>query len=110
MGVLALTRPWLGNYVGRGASFLAAVVFTWLFNRHITFKAAGLRTEGLAKEFGVYLSSMMVGGAINYGTYAASLQWLDAVRAQPLWGVAIGSLFSMGFNFLASRRILSPPA
>jgi putative flippase GtrA len=110
MGVLALTRPWLGNYVGRGVSFLAAVVFTWLFNRHVTFKTAAPRSGSLAGEFAAYLSSMMVGGAINYGAYAASLQWVDAVRAQPLWGVAIGSLFSMVFNFLASRRILSSHA
>jgi putative flippase GtrA len=110
MGVLALTRPWLGNYVGRGVSFLAAVVFTWLFNRHITFKAVAPRSGSLAGEFAAYLSSMMVGGAINYGAYAASLQWVDAVRAQPLWGVVIGSLFSMVFNFLASRRILGSRA
>jgi len=110
MGVLALTRPWLGNYVGRGVSFLAAVVFTWLFNRHITFKAVAPRSGCLAGEFAAYLSSMMVGGAINYGAYAASLQWVDAVRAQPLWGVVIGSLFSMVFNFLASRRILGSRA
>jgi putative flippase GtrA len=104
MGVLALSRPWLGNYVGRGVSFLAAVVFTWLFNRNITFR--GPRTGSLLAEFLTYLTSMMVGGAINYAAYAASLHWVDAVRAQPAWGVVIGSLFSMVFNYLSTRRIL----
>lgn len=104
MGVLLLCRPWLGDYAGRGASFLAAVVFTWLFNRHITFP--GPKDGPLLAEFLSYLSSMMVGGAINYGAYVVSLHGIDAVRAQPAWGVVIGSLCSMVFNFLSSRRIL----
>lgn len=104
IGVLYLCRPWLGDYGGRAVSFLAAATFTWLFNRHITFK--GPRQGGIAREYALYLSSMVVGGAINYGAYAASLQAFEAVRAQPAWGVAIGSLVGMVFNFLSARRIL----
>lgn len=104
MGVLYLCRPWVGDYAGRAVSFLAAVVFTWLFNRNITFR--GPKEGPLLTEFVVYLSSMMVGGAINYGAYVASLHWFDAARAQPAWGVVIGSLCSMVFNYLSSRRIL----
>ncbi|MDO9237813.1 MAG: GtrA family protein [Aquabacterium sp.] len=104
MGVLHLCRPWMGDYVGRAASFLAAVIFTWLFNRNITF--SGPKSGNLLTEFLTYLSSMMVGGAINYGVYALSLHSIDAVRAQPELGVVIGSLFSMVFNYLSTKRIL----
>jgi putative flippase GtrA len=104
IGVLALARPWLGNYGGRAVSFLAAATFTWLFNRNITFR--GPKEGSVLQEYLSYLSSMLVGGAINYGAYAASLQAFDAVRAQPAWGVAIGSLAGLVFNYLSARRIM----
>jgi putative flippase GtrA len=104
VGVLYLTQPWLGFYVGRLLSFVAAATFTWLFNRSITFK--GPRQGGIVAEYLAYLSSMAVGGLINYGVYVGSLQCFDAVRAEPAWGVALGSLVSMGFNFLAARRVI----
>ncbi len=104
IGVLYVSRPWLGNYGGRVLSFLAAATFTWLFNRNITFK--GPKEGSVLKEYLTYLSSMAVGGAINYGTYAACIQLFDAVRQQPEWGVAIGSIVALGFNFMSARRIM----
>jgi putative flippase GtrA len=108
VGVLYLCRPWLGDYGGRAVSFLCAASFTWLFNRHITFK--GPKEGSVLAEYVAYLASMMVGGAINYGAYVASLQAFDAVRAQPAWGVAIGSLAGLVFNYLSARRIMQRKA
>ena len=104
IGVLYVGRPWFGNYGGRALSFLAAVTFTWLFSRNITFS----RTNELGawKEYLAYLSSMLVGGAVNYGAYAASLYFFGFVRVQPAWGVAIGSLSGLTFNYLSARRII----
>ena len=104
IGVLYVSRPWLGNYGGRVLSFLAAATFTWMFNRNITFK--GPKEGSVLKEYLSYMSSMAVGGAINYATYAACIQAFDAVRAQPAWGVAMGSVVALGFNFMAARRIM----
>ncbi|WP_290644162.1 GtrA family protein [Aquabacterium sp.] len=104
IGVLYVSRPWLGSYGGRVLSFLAAATFTWLFNRNITFK--GPKEGSVLKEYLTYLSSMAVGGAINYGTYAACIQAFEMVRHQPEWGVAIGSVVAMGFNFMSARRIM----
>lgn len=104
IGVLYLCRPYLGFYGGRAVSFLAAASFTWLFNRNITFK--GPKPHGIWREYLTYLSSMLVGGAINYGAYVVSLHAFDAVRAQPAWGVAIGSLAGLAFNFMSARRIM----
>jgi putative flippase GtrA len=104
IGVLYLTKPVLGVYGGRAVSFLCAATFTWLFNRHITFK--GVRQGGVLSEYLTYLSSMAVGGAINYGVYVACLQAFDVVRAQPAIGVGISSLFGLVFNYLAAKRII----
>ena len=104
IGVLYVLKPWLGLYGARACSFLAAASFTWLFNRSITFK--GPKTGSIVVEYLAYLSSMLVGGAINYLTYAFSVKSVDAIHAQPAWGVALGSLVGMGFNFLSARRIM----
>ena len=104
IGVLYVGRHWFGNYGGRALSFLAAVTFTWLFSRNITFS----RTNELSawKEYLAYLSSMLVGGAVNYGAYAASLHLFGFVRVKPAWGVAIGSLSGLTFNYLSAQRII----
>ncbi|MGC4059563.1 MAG: GtrA family protein [Aquabacterium sp.] len=105
IGVLYVLRPVLGLYGARLCSFLAAATFTWLFNRSITFQE-GAKPDAIVVEYLAYLSSMAVGGAINYLTYALSVKYVDAVRAQPAFGVALGSLVGMGFNFLSARRIM----
>lgn len=104
IGVLYLCKPWAGFYGGRLCSFLAAATFTWLFNRHITFQAE--RSGSILKEYAAYLSSMAVGGAINYAAYAASVGSFELVRQQPAWGVAIGSLIGLTFNYLSAKRIM----
>jgi putative flippase GtrA len=105
IGVLYLCKPWLGVYGGRALSFLCAATFTWLFNRTITFKGPRPASSVLA-EYLAYLSTMLLGGAINYGAYALSLRALDIAWAQPALSVAIGSLVSMGFNFVSARRVI----
>jgi putative flippase GtrA len=91
-------------YGGRVCSFLVAATFTWAFNRNITF--AGEKQGSVLKEYLAYLSSMAVGGAINYMAYAGSVNLFEAVRREPAWGVAIGSLAGLGFNYLSARRIM----
>jgi putative flippase GtrA len=105
IGVLYVLKPMLGLYGARLCSFLAAATFTWLFNRSITFRD-GVKPESIVVEYLAYLSSMAVGGAVNYLTYAISVKYVDAVRAQPALGVALGSLVGMAFNFLSARRIM----
>lgn len=105
IGVLYVSRPLLGNYGGRALSFLVAATFTWWFNRTFTFK--GPKEGSVAREYLTYLSSMLVGGAVNYGAYAASLALFEPVHRQPAWGVAIGSLAGLVFNYLSARRIMT---
>ncbi len=115
LGVLAWAQPVWGRYGGRALSFWAAATFTWLFNRAVTFSVDRQRQrEGvlaprqtLWREYLSYFSSMALGGALNYGTYALAVATLPAVHAHPGLGVALGSLVGMAFNFLAARRILA---
>src|SRR5471030_3510670 len=50
-------------WLGRAASFLAAVWATWQINRRYTFHAAG---GSLWQEWWRYLTAMLGGGALNY--------------------------------------------
>ncbi len=112
IGVLYALKAWAGYYLARALSFVCAATFTWLFNRSLTFK--GPREGSLAREYFAYLSSMAVGGAVNYGVYVLSLAVSPVVQDQPAIGVALGSLAGLVFNFWSARRILkadpqSPP-
>lgn len=105
VGVLYLVKASLGIYWGRAVSFLCAVLVTWIFNRHLTFKEhfSGLTLFG---EFFRYLAVMMGGGTVNYLLYAALAVSFETVAAQPVWGVAAGSLGGLLFNFMLARSFV----
>jgi putative flippase GtrA len=104
-GVLYLLKGALGVYVARLFSFLCAAISTWLFNRAVTFRG---RESGHSKgkEFGLYLALMLIGGSINYGTFALLVSRLPQVAEFPVLGVAAGSLAGMVVNLLTSRFLL----
>jgi putative flippase GtrA len=89
-------------YTGRLASFVAAVVVTWLINRRWTFRAAGARPT--ASEFMRYLGAMALGGSVNYAVYAAIVATVPPAAWLPLAAVAAGSLAGLGVNFAAARN------
>jgi putative flippase GtrA len=94
-----------GPFWGRGCSFVAAVFATWLFNRSVTFKH---RRSGLSSrnEFVVFLALMCIGGSVNYAVYAWLIASYQAVWANPVIGVAAGSLAGMVVNLATSRLAL----
>lgn len=100
-GLMALG---LGPLVARLFSFLLAATGTWLLNRRYTFDSTAPR--GLWREWLHYLAVNGVGGGINYFCYAVALLTLETVRAQPVLGVAIGSVVAMVFNYLANKHLV----
>ncbi|MGE4062535.1 MAG: GtrA family protein [Rhodospirillaceae bacterium] len=98
--MLALNAFGLGLYSGRAFSYLCAATFTWLCNRHFTF--AGLGGEPLF-EWLRFLGANAIGGAVNYGVYAAVVTLSSAGRAWPIIGVAAGSVAGLVFNFAISK-------
>lgn len=91
----------LNPYIARVPSFLCAATSTWLVNRYWTF--ADRRGMRRSAEWGRYLVAMLVGGAVNYATYAWLLSSSATVRAWPVLGVAAGSLVGMVVNYLSSH-------
>ena len=108
LAVLYLLAPWLGWYLARAASFLAAATFTWWFNRTFTFRAApGSQARlSIGREYIAYISSMLGGAAINYTVYVLTLHWMSGPFA-PTLGVALGSCVGLLSNFTAARMLLS---
>ncbi len=101
--VLYAARPWLGLYLGRVLSFIAAVLSTWLLNRRFTFQASQLSVhqEGLR-----YFALMVIGGGVNYAAYALCLQLFSLAHDYPILAVAAGSLSGMLVNFFTSKHLV----
>jgi putative flippase GtrA len=116
-GVLyAMLTLGLGPYSGRVVSFLAAATTTFILNRSFTFRRDS-RPNGLYSdthpapthpmgEWLVYLGLMVIGGLVNYGTYAAAVALSEPVQRYPVIGVALGSIAGMAINFWTSKTML----
>lgn len=103
-GIALGTGPWLGRVL----SYLAAATTTFGLNRAWTFRSAARPAgrRGAARQWGLFLLVNLVGFACNYGTYAALLAGIPLVAAQPILGVAAGSLAGLLGNFLLARRFV----
>lgn len=102
-GIALGTGPWLG----RIASYVAAASTTFALNRAWTFRVSARRTgTAAARQWGLFLLVNLVGFACNYGTYAALIAGVPLVAAQPVLGVAAGSIAGLLGNFLLARRFV----
>ena len=91
----------LDLYSGRIFSFLVAATTTWALNRRFTF--AGGATEHPAWQWLKFLGANALGGAVNYAVYALLITFEPRVAAQPVIGVAAGSMFGLVFNFTINK-------
>lgn len=103
--VLYLLLGLAGHYIARIFSFLSAVVVTWLINRKFTFKN-NISGRSAKSELLFYLCLMLFGGAFNLGVYAILVDRYDFISANPVLGVAAGSLAGLLINFATSRTVL----
>ena len=101
---LCLSLFGLGPYVGRAISFAVGVTFTWFCNRHFTFRRRG----GMHwfRQWSRFVLLMLLGGGLNYGTYAALVAWVRPFGAHPVLAVAAGSLAGMMVNFTTARHLV----
>lgn len=100
-GALALGG---GLYLGRAISYVTAATTTWLLNRVWTFRGRG--GGPVHRQWALFLVVNLVGFALNYGTYALLVSLVPGVAAQPILGVAAGSIAGMFANFALSRRLV----
>jgi len=91
----------LGFYLARFLSWFGAASFTWYLNRRFTFRSA---ESSVLQQWLKFLAANSIGGAFNYGTYAALIATSPVVRQWPILGVAAGSVAGLVFNFFASKR------
>jgi putative flippase GtrA len=96
----------LGYYGGRLVSFLAAATATWILNRSFTFRRESPPARHPAGEWLAYLGLMVIGGVVNYGTYALALELAEPVRRYPALGVALGSIAGMAINFWSAKTLV----
>jgi putative flippase GtrA len=94
----------LGPWLGRVLSYLAAATTTFALNRAWTFRDAARARP--VQQWALFLAVNLVGFAFNYGTYAALIAWVPLVAANPVLGVAAGSLAGLVGNFVLSRRFV----
>jgi putative flippase GtrA len=94
----------LGPWFGRVLSYLAAATTTFALNRAWTFRGAARAAP--VRQWALFLAVNLVGFAFNYGTYAALIAWVPLVAANPVLGVAAGSLAGLVGNFVLSRRFV----
>ena len=94
-----------GLYLGRAVSYVVAATATWALNRAWTFRSAR-RDQPVTAQWGRFVLLNLAGFAANYGTYAALVAGVPLVAAQPVLGVAAGSLAGMFINFGLSRRFV----
>lgn len=105
VSVYYLTSLLVSYYIARLISFISAVLFTWWFNRNVTFNDV-IKNSNIIIEFFKYLSSMIVGGLLNYITFILSMNTFDMVKLYPIIGIALGSIVGMFINFILSRFIV----
>lgn len=92
-------------YIARVISFFVAVIFTWLFNRNITFNDKKFHGS-VAKEFMYYFSSMAIGGAANYLSFIGLMEYVEIVKDYPVIGIAVGSVVGLAINFTLSKLVV----
>jgi putative flippase GtrA len=106
-GVLTAMLTWgLGPYSGRVVSFLAAATTTFILNRSFTFRRDSRSDTHPAHAWLAYLGLMVIGGLVNYGTYAAAVALFEPVHRYPVIGVALGSIAGMAINFWTSKTMV----
>jgi putative flippase GtrA len=99
--MLAMHGLGLGLYSGRAFSYLCAATFTWICNRRFTFADGGRGAPFV--QWLKFLGANAIGGAVNYGVYAALVTFSAVAAARPVIGVAAGSVAGLVFNFAISK-------
>ncbi len=112
-GLYLLHEGWAVNvYVARVLSYFAAMTTGYFLNRRFTFHNH-TRVHGFLTELAHYYGVHATGGLINYGLFSLVLVighalvlpdgWLFWV---PLFGVWVGGVAGMCFNYTLSHRLI----
>jgi putative flippase GtrA len=99
----AVSLFYVSPYAARLASYLAAATVTWWLNRNVTFREASQARAGA--QWARFVGLNTIGGAINYGVFAALIATLPLAAHYPVLAVAAGSISGLCCNFLLSKKV-----
>lgn len=85
-------------------SFPTAATCTWLLNRGLTFK--NKKTHAAHAEYIYYVSSQIVGAAINFTVFVVMIYAYPSMAKTPLIPLATGAMISLVFNYYTSKRLI----
>ena len=93
-------------YLGRLFSYLCAVTVTWMLNRAYTFKTDNQPVfhTSLLKQWSKFAGCNAFGAVINYIIYALLITFISVFYKNPVFAIAIGTLFSVNINFFLSKK------
>ena len=85
-------------------AIVVAVLFTWLYNRYISFRHR--RSRNRLAEFGRYVVGNAFGLAANYGAYALVIATVAFTREWPIIAVAAGSVAGFLINYVSAHHFV----
>jgi putative flippase GtrA len=97
-------RGALGLYGAGAVSYVVAATGNWVLNRLWTFR--GKSTGKAHHQWALFLSTNLLGFALNRGTYALLVTFVARCAAQPVYAVAAGAVAGMFLNFRMARTIV----
>lgn len=95
---------YLGPAVARFISVPAAIVSTWVINRHVAFREK--KSDHLIQEFFKYLLSNGLGLTINLATYLFLINEIPFFYDNPLFPLVIATGISLIFNYLSYNHFV----
>nr|BCN22392.1 hypothetical protein [Vibrio mimicus] len=95
---------YIGPFLAKIVSFLLAVITTWLINRKFTFGREKRRS--ISKEFFLYLSSMLFGGAVNFLVFSLFILIYGSENRGLFIAMCLGTVSALCLNYFSSSRIV----
>ncbi len=106
-GILLVLTDWFGTspLLARVPSFFVAVICTWLLHRNWTFKGRSKARSPLT-EFMTYLSTQLLGIAVNYGVFAGLVLSGPIFSTRPILALALASLSAMALTYTLAHKVV----
>ncbi|NDV87918.1 hypothetical protein GTW51_14525 [Aurantimonas aggregata] len=101
--IVHLVVPTIGPIWAQAIAFPVAVTATWFLNRRYTFDRSH---KGWLAEWAQYVGANILGWLATNLAYLILILSMSYFYDRPLFALAVGAAAGMGFNFVASRRLV----
>lgn len=101
--IVHLVVPTIGPVWAQTIAFPVAVTATWWLNRRYTFDPSD---KGWLAEWAQYVAANILGWLATNLAYLILVLGTNYFYDRPLVALAVGAAAGMGFNFVASKRLV----